>query len=196
FASQFEFKINNATIRECEAKTDISKDVPPTGYGGGIFLTGSGDYDPQTKKLDLKGMKIYGNIANISGQSLYVVMSKLAEWSQFGTSGEYVKGNYTDGISNMNELEGISKNKQSFDILLKGQIQNQQRSLEYYWSMTSLSIYHIQNRNGGQYNGSDSQWCGNWDEPCESIQYALKQISIRKGGSETSFIGEKNIGII
>ncbi|KAA6374622.1 MAG: hypothetical protein EZS28_029852 [Streblomastix strix] len=92
FASQFEFKINNSTIRECEAKSDISKDVPPTGYGGGIFLTGSGDYDSSTKRLDFKGMKIYGNIADRSGQSLYVVITKLAEWQDGSSEPILVKG--------------------------------------------------------------------------------------------------------
>ncbi|KAA6384424.1 MAG: hypothetical protein EZS28_020049, partial [Streblomastix strix] len=194
FTSQFEFKINNSIIQECETKSDISKDLPPTGYGGGIFLTGSGDYDPSTLRLNLKGMKIYNNTADTSGQSLYVAMTKLAEWCRTGTSGEYVKGNYTDGITNVNELEGVSINQSSFKVLSVAQIQNQQRSLEYYWSISSLSIYHVQNRNGGQYNGSDSQWCGNWDEPCESIQYAIDLISIKQGSSITK-VDQKNIGI-
>ncbi|KAA6353379.1 MAG: hypothetical protein EZS28_051094, partial [Streblomastix strix] len=67
FTSQFEFKINNTIIQECQTKSDTSKNVPPTGYGGGIFLTGSGDYDISSKRLDLKGMKIYGNSADKSG---------------------------------------------------------------------------------------------------------------------------------
>ncbi|KAA6382401.1 MAG: hypothetical protein EZS28_022073 [Streblomastix strix] len=39
--------------------SNTSKDLPLTGYGGGIFLAGNGEYDPSsTKRLDLKRMKI------------------------------------------------------------------------------------------------------------------------------------------
>ncbi|KAA6385791.1 MAG: hypothetical protein EZS28_018683 [Streblomastix strix] len=193
FASEFEFQIADALIQECQTKSDTSKDLPPTGYGGGIFLTGSGDYDPSTKRLDLKGMKIFGNMADNGGQSLYVAMTKLKEWCIIGNAGEYVKGNYSDGISNMNELQGITIDQQSFNILQKEQIQIQQRALEYYWNVRN-SLYHIHNRNGGQYYGQDQQWCGNWDEPCESIQYAIDLISIKQGSSITK-VEEKNIGI-
>jgi hypothetical protein len=58
----------------------------------------------------LKGLNIIGNIASKYGQSLYVAMTKVKEWCRYGDSGEYVKGNYTDGISNVNELEGIAIN--------------------------------------------------------------------------------------
>ncbi|KAA6342173.1 MAG: hypothetical protein EZS28_052410, partial [Streblomastix strix] len=72
FTSEFEFKINSATVKECQIKIDTSKDLPPTGYGGGIFITGDGNYDPSTKRLDLSGMQILDNSAEKSGQSLYV----------------------------------------------------------------------------------------------------------------------------
>ncbi|KAA6364675.1 MAG: hypothetical protein EZS28_039798, partial [Streblomastix strix] len=78
FTSEFLFKINDTLIQECIAKENTSSSSP-TGYGGGIFLTGSGDYDPSSKRLDLKGMRIFGNIAEIAGQSLYVAMTKVAE---------------------------------------------------------------------------------------------------------------------
>ncbi|KAA6344035.1 MAG: hypothetical protein EZS28_052265, partial [Streblomastix strix] len=76
---------------KCQTKSDTSKDLPPTGYGGGIFLTGNGEYNPSTKRLNLKGMKIYGNSADKAGQSLYVAMTQLAEWCRTGIAGEYVK---------------------------------------------------------------------------------------------------------
>ncbi|KAA6361189.1 MAG: hypothetical protein EZS28_043284, partial [Streblomastix strix] len=133
FTSEFEFKISDALIQECEAKVNSSSSSP-TGYGGGIFLTGSGDYDPSSKRLDLKGMKIFNNIADKSGQSLYVVMAKLAEWCQYGIAGEYVKGNYSDGISNKNELQGIPESPISFNSYSSLQINQQQKYLEYYWN--------------------------------------------------------------
>ncbi|KAA6373895.1 MAG: hypothetical protein EZS28_030577 [Streblomastix strix] len=83
FSQQFEFKVIDALIQECETKADPSSTYP-TGYGGGIFLIGSGDYDPSTKRLDLKGMKIYNNSADKGGQSLYVVMTNLIEWCKSG----------------------------------------------------------------------------------------------------------------
>ncbi|KAA6400670.1 MAG: hypothetical protein EZS28_003797 [Streblomastix strix] len=193
FTSEFIFNIKDALIKECQAITDTSKDLPPTGYGGGIFLTGSGEYNPSSQKLNLKGMKIYNNSASSGGQSLYVAMTKLKEWCIIGNAGEYVKGNYSDGISNLNELQGIPIDQQSFNILQNEQIQIQQRALEYYWNVRN-SIYHIQNRNGGQYYGQDQQWCGNWDEACLTIQYAIDLISIKQGSSITK-VDQKNIGI-
>ncbi|KAA6400992.1 MAG: hypothetical protein EZS28_003485 [Streblomastix strix] len=194
FTSQFLFKINDGLIQECHAISDTSIVIPPTGYGGGIFLTGNGDYDPSAQRLDLKGMKILRNIADKGGQSLYIAMTKIVDWCRTGTSGEYVKGNYSDGISYKNELEGIPYDQSTFYILSISQIQIHQRSLEDYWNIPSYSIYHIQNRNEGQYNGSDQQWCGNWDEACLTIQYAIDQISIKKGSAMT-IVDEKNIGI-
>ncbi|KAA6398429.1 MAG: hypothetical protein EZS28_006043 [Streblomastix strix] len=79
FSSQFEFKIINSLIQDCQAKNDQLQ-INHTGYGGGIFLTGTGEYNPSTKRLDLKGMKIYGNSADKSGQSLYVAMTSVKEW--------------------------------------------------------------------------------------------------------------------
>ncbi|KAA6390517.1 MAG: hypothetical protein EZS28_013955 [Streblomastix strix] len=193
FTSQFLFNINDALIQECIAKENTSSSSP-TGYGGGIFLTGSGDYDSSTNRLDLRGMKIFGNNADNGGQSLYVAMAKVTEWCRTGSDGEYVKGNYSDGISIMNELVGIPQSKSQIELLLNGQIQIQQKALEYYWKVRN-SIYHIQNRNGGQYNGTDALNCGEQITPCKTIEYAIDLISINKGGSETVFIEEKNIGI-
>jgi hypothetical protein len=49
-------------------------------------------------------MNISDNSADKGGFSLYAVMSKVKDWCRYGTAGEYVKGNYTDGESNKNEL--------------------------------------------------------------------------------------------
>jgi hypothetical protein len=35
---------------------------------------------------------------------LYIAITKVAEWCGRGTAGEFVKGNYSDRISNLNEL--------------------------------------------------------------------------------------------
>ncbi|KAA6381389.1 MAG: hypothetical protein EZS28_023084, partial [Streblomastix strix] len=194
FDSEFEFIINDATIRECEAKTNTSSSSP-TGYGGGIFLTGTGDYDPLTKILDFKGMKIIGNNADNGGLSLYVAMSKLAEWCRTGIAGEYVKGNYTDRISNKSELQGIPVDSINFKALLIDQLQLAQKPLEYYWNVPQQDIWHVQSGLVQLISAEDQFQCGNIDDPCVTIEYALKQISIRKGGSETSSISEKKIGI-
>ncbi|KAA6381943.1 MAG: hypothetical protein EZS28_022529, partial [Streblomastix strix] len=141
FTSQFEFKISDALIQECQTKSDTTKDLPPTGYGGGIFLTGNGEYDPSTKRLDLKGMKIYGNSADKSGQSLYVAMIKLAEWCRNGNAGEYVKGNYSDGISNQNELQGIQDDQTTFKYYSSILINEHQNQLDEFWNVASPRIF-------------------------------------------------------
>ncbi|KAA6357225.1 MAG: hypothetical protein EZS28_047248, partial [Streblomastix strix] len=69
-----------ALIQECVAKAESIQSYP-TGYGGGIFVTGSGEYDAPTLKLNLEGMNIFENIAYSGGQSLYVVMTKIKECS-------------------------------------------------------------------------------------------------------------------
>ncbi|KAA6309499.1 MAG: hypothetical protein EZS28_056499, partial [Streblomastix strix] len=87
FNSLFQFKINDALIKDCQATADTTLDYP-TGYGGGIFLTGSGDYDVSSPKFDLSGMKILGNTADKGGQSIYIIMSELQELCRIGTAGE------------------------------------------------------------------------------------------------------------
>ncbi|KAA6329054.1 MAG: hypothetical protein EZS28_053647, partial [Streblomastix strix] len=64
FESQFEFKINDGLIKECQSLSTETTDG--TGYGGGIFLTGNGNYNAQSEKLDLHGMKILDNSASNS----------------------------------------------------------------------------------------------------------------------------------
>ncbi|KAA6310221.1 MAG: hypothetical protein EZS28_056350, partial [Streblomastix strix] len=159
-SSQFEFKINDGLIQECKAKSDTSKDVPATGYGGGIYIIGSKDYDVSTSGIDFRGLKIYKNTADKAGQSIYIVMRNLAELVRQGDDGEYVKGNYTTGVSDKKELEGIPANSSTYETLPTSEIEQQQRDLEYFWSHPSHSIYHIKYRSGGQNNGEDQQWCG------------------------------------
>ncbi|KAA6394043.1 MAG: hypothetical protein EZS28_010429 [Streblomastix strix] len=135
FDPEFEFKINDALIQECKAIADTTKDIPPTGYGGGIFITGTGDYNPSTEGLDLHGMNISGNTATKGGQSLYVVMTKLPSWCRYEQSGEHVKGNYSIGISDKSELQGISVSSTTFNSYSSTQIDTYQKYLEDLWSM-------------------------------------------------------------
>jgi hypothetical protein len=48
---------------------------------GGIFLTGTGDYNPSINIIDLHGMKINGNgnKATTGGYSLFVVIKGIIE---------------------------------------------------------------------------------------------------------------------
>ncbi|KAA6352909.1 MAG: hypothetical protein EZS28_051564, partial [Streblomastix strix] len=140
-------------------------------------------------------MKILGNTADKGGQSIYIIMSELQELCRIGTAGEYMKGNYSDTDSDENELEGIPISFDQFQALTSEQIVKQQRPLEYICTNPQEDIWHLQTGAVQSIESEDQYWCGNTDEPCESIEYALMQISIRKGGSETTFISEKKIGI-
>ncbi|KAA6377360.1 MAG: hypothetical protein EZS28_027113, partial [Streblomastix strix] len=194
FSTQIQFQLTNAEILQCHAIEDTTLGYP-TGYGGGIFLTGTGDYDVLQGTLDLSGMKIFGNAATKGGQSLYVIMSKLKELCRIGIAGQYVKGNYSDGTSHQNELEGIPISFDQFLILTAEQFVKQQRPLEYFWTNPQDDIWHLQTGTVQSIESEDQYWCGNIDEPCNTIEYALEQISVRKGTSVTSIISEKKIGI-
>ncbi|KAA6384096.1 MAG: hypothetical protein EZS28_020378 [Streblomastix strix] len=134
FASHFEFIIIDTQILECTAKANTSS-TSPSGFGGGIFLIGSGDYDPLTENLDFRGMKIYNNSADNGGQSLYLFMSKLAQLCQYSIAGEYVKGNYSDITSYLCELQGVPINFSAFYSSTIAQIKQQQYYLESYWNL-------------------------------------------------------------
>ncbi|KAA6383936.1 MAG: hypothetical protein EZS28_020537 [Streblomastix strix] len=164
FTSQFLFNINDTLIQECNAK-ESSSSSSPTGYGGGIFLTGNGDYDPSTNRLDLRGMRIFGNIAEIAGQSLYVAMTKVAEWCQRGSTGEYAKGNYTDGMSNVNELEGINVDSTNFNSYSSTQIKQKQNYLESYWNIIMVD-YYVNS------TGNDD-WRCNLSKPCKTLDASV-----------------------
>ncbi|KAA6364967.1 MAG: hypothetical protein EZS28_039506 [Streblomastix strix] len=52
-SKSFQFKIKEASFYRNKAFKHNSKDIPPLGYGGGIFLTGTGDYDVESEQIDL-----------------------------------------------------------------------------------------------------------------------------------------------
>ncbi|KAA6385930.1 MAG: hypothetical protein EZS28_018543 [Streblomastix strix] len=189
------FVIRDALFHNCQAVASAST-TPPTGFGGGIFIGGTGTYVPSTKRLDLKGMKIYGNSASSGGQSLYVVMNKLQQWCEYGLLGEYVKGNYSDTDSDENDLQGLPIDFILFSSSSQSYIETNEKTLENYWRVPIpiYSIWHVQQRFGSQ-NGTDQLNCGQTNQPCKTIEYAIQQISRNKGGSETIFIEVKNIGI-
>ncbi|KAA6382435.1 MAG: hypothetical protein EZS28_022038 [Streblomastix strix] len=190
------FIIRDALIQNCWAVTSSSAPLS-TGFGGGIFVGQQGTYVPSSNSLDLKGMKIQGNSAISGGQSLYVVMSQLKEWCEYGLLGKYVKGNYSDTDSDENDLQGLPLDFSQFASSSQSYIQTNEKTLENYWKIPIplYSIWHIQQRIGQQ-NGTNAKNCGETNSPCQTIEYAIQQISLNKGGSETSFIEEKNIGII
>ncbi|KAA6375985.1 MAG: hypothetical protein EZS28_028487, partial [Streblomastix strix] len=138
-------------------------------------------------------MKIYGNTADRSGQSLYVVMKQVREWCRYGVKGEYVKGNYSDATSVETDLEGIPLDWPTFTQQTSDEILNLQRKLEAYWSLPTEEIWHILDNQ--QQFGNDSYWCGEYDDQCKTIEFVLNQISFRKGGSVTAEVDEKKIGI-
>ncbi|KAA6391543.1 MAG: hypothetical protein EZS28_012929, partial [Streblomastix strix] len=133
YTLSIKFKINDALIRECEAKTNTQYTYFQSGFGGGIFLTGSGDYDASSENIDFSGLKIFGNTADKSGQSIYVVMTKVKYWCEYGVAGQYVKGNFSDRFSDFEDIEGIPADKTDFDSLSYESIQEQQSALYYYW---------------------------------------------------------------
>ncbi|KAA6370623.1 MAG: hypothetical protein EZS28_033850, partial [Streblomastix strix] len=186
--------IQDTTIHECKATTNESSSSP-SGYGGGIFLSGSNDYDQTTDTLDFSGMLISGNSADKAGQSMYVAMTKVKEWCKQGTLGEFVKGNYSDETSDESELEGIPLSLAGFNSQSQSYISDNQRHLEYYWDSPRGQIWHILNKDFELIIGSDQTGCAEFDNPCRTIAYAIQQISIEKGGSITSIIPEKRIGI-
>ncbi|KAA6358177.1 MAG: hypothetical protein EZS28_046296, partial [Streblomastix strix] len=163
FDSEFEFNIINATISKCEAKADTTKDIPPTGYGGGIMLVGTGDYIASSERLDLHGMKIYDNNATKKGQSLYVVMPKLASWCRFGSLGEFVKGNYSDLTSYEPDLQGIISNRETFIGYTSIQISSDTYNLEDYWRvLTDNAKLYVRS------DGNDDLFCTQ-SIPCKTL---------------------------
>ncbi|KAA6398836.1 MAG: hypothetical protein EZS28_005642 [Streblomastix strix] len=110
-------------------------------FGGGLFLGIYGDYDPNSKLIDLRGMKFDGNAAERHGKSLYVAIPQVAELCQYGILGEYVKGNYSDTYSDENDLEGIPMNLITFgekDSQNQIQIQQESKPLEPLWRILGI----------------------------------------------------------
>ncbi|KAA6368484.1 MAG: hypothetical protein EZS28_035989, partial [Streblomastix strix] len=125
FNASVQFNIRDAQIGYCSASF----------LGGGIFLAGDGDYNPSSNGLDFRGLKInYNNTATYGGKTLFVVMSKLKEWCQYGNNGQFVKGNYSDSTSNETDLQGIPINTTQFNKLNLSQIIQKQVYLEQYWN--------------------------------------------------------------
>ncbi|KAA6386195.1 MAG: hypothetical protein EZS28_018278, partial [Streblomastix strix] len=138
FTTQSQFVINGAIFKQCRSFSSKTSSNLKSGYGGGIFLTGTGDYNPSSELLDLRGMKIYQNSALNNGQSMFVVMANVVEWCQQGILGEYVKGNYSDLNSDVNELEGIAVSAETFESLTIEQINIQQQKLEFHWTQQAI----------------------------------------------------------
>ncbi|KAA6389548.1 MAG: hypothetical protein EZS28_014926 [Streblomastix strix] len=132
YSKNFQFKIKDATFRHNKALKHNSKDIPPSGYGGVIFLTGTGDYDVDSNQIDLSGMKSDSNIGDNGGNNIYIVMPQLEEFCQYD-EGSLVKGDYDDKLSNLSDVEGIITDATSFNQLNPEQISQEQKSLQYFW---------------------------------------------------------------
>ncbi|KAA6393538.1 MAG: hypothetical protein EZS28_010935 [Streblomastix strix] len=151
--TQCSFIIKDAYIHECKSLINTSLSYPESGFGGGLFLGGSGDYNPISKLIDLHGMKIYNNSADKYGQSLYVIIPQGAELCKYGILGEYVKGNYSDTYSDESDLEGIPMNLTTFNTSNQTQIKTQVKPLELYWRVLGILksasvIVNVSNPNG------------------------------------------------
>ncbi|KAA6403158.1 MAG: hypothetical protein EZS28_001312 [Streblomastix strix] len=137
FEQQSQFKIKDALIQSCEAKYN-SQSNSPTGYGGGIFLVGSVNFDVSQRLLDFHGLKTNGNLASYNGQSLYVVMAKIDSWCKQGNYGEYVKGNYSNSKSSLGELQGIATSFGTFSKMTIQQISALTQHLQLLWSQSAV----------------------------------------------------------
>ncbi|KAA6362036.1 MAG: hypothetical protein EZS28_042437, partial [Streblomastix strix] len=134
YSKNFQFKIKDATFHHIKALKHNSKDIPPSGYGGVIFLTGTGDYDVQSEQIDLSGMKSDSNSADNGGNNIYIVMPQLEEFCHYD-EGSLVKGDFDDKLSNLSDVEGIATNISTFIQFTPEQISQEQKSLQYYWAI-------------------------------------------------------------
>ncbi|KAA6371212.1 MAG: hypothetical protein EZS28_033261 [Streblomastix strix] len=155
FTAQFLFLIKDTLIHQCTSlnSTNSSLSYPESGFGGGLFLGGLGDYDPSTEMIDLRGMNIYNNSADKYGQNLYIVMRDVVRLCQYGILGEFVKGYYSDGVSNQYELWGISLDLSTFNSSSPQTIEQQQQPLEPLWGTLGILnrtqvIVNVSNPNG------------------------------------------------
>ncbi|KAA6390469.1 MAG: hypothetical protein EZS28_014000 [Streblomastix strix] len=96
-------------------------------FGGRIFLSTNGHYNPSSSSLNLQGMKIYNNSADKYGQR------------------QYIKGNYSDLSSNKGDLVGVQMLSQDFSTSEQSLIIQDQRNLEFWWKNPHLQIWHVQN---------------------------------------------------
>ncbi|KAA6373235.1 MAG: hypothetical protein EZS28_031238 [Streblomastix strix] len=148
YETQSSFIILDALIHECKAHVSEDSSIQRyshSGFGGGIFLGGAGkslyvnsDYDPSTELIDLHGMKIDRNTAEIGGQSLFVAMSTLVEWCKYGILGFYVKGNFSDAYSDENELEGIPVDYNTYYYYYREDLDGYYKPLKRWWAFGIL----------------------------------------------------------
>ncbi|KAA6396774.1 MAG: hypothetical protein EZS28_007698, partial [Streblomastix strix] len=187
--------LNDVTIRECKSQTNTSKPYEQSGFGCGIFINGQTPYVVSSRGLNFKGMKFFDNFAEKHGQSLYIVMAQLNDFCLLGIAGEYVKGNYSDFHSDPKELMGCILDYYYFH-LSRIDIEGTQQYLEEIWNVPYGQIWHVSNREFVLYPGSDQSGCAAFDSPCESIQYAIDEISIQKELDRDYYTSEKRIGDI
>ncbi|KAA6386082.1 MAG: hypothetical protein EZS28_018393 [Streblomastix strix] len=133
FTSEFEFNIKDTTFRCCKALKHSSIAVPPSGFGRAIFLTGTVDYDSDSEQINLSGMKSDSNSADNGGNNIYIVMPQLEEFCQ-KDNGALIKGDY-DKECDLNDIEGIASDVASFISLTPELIEQEQKSLQYYWAV-------------------------------------------------------------
>ncbi|KAA6381708.1 MAG: hypothetical protein EZS28_022765 [Streblomastix strix] len=138
YISILQFKMS-AILQECKAKYSSSS-TKPTGYGGGIFIGERETFDSTQTIFDLNEMKIEGNKADKLGQSLFVAMADIEKWCLQGNAGYYVKGNYSDTLSNENELMCIEVNQNTFDGYSDTEIRSNSKYLEPYWNLDACQI--------------------------------------------------------
>ncbi|KAA6383160.1 MAG: hypothetical protein EZS28_021313, partial [Streblomastix strix] len=131
--SQSKFELIDTTFQSCQSKdsTPPSSSTSPFGFGGAIFITAQGQYDPLKNGKALKGALFDSNSALNGGQNLYVVMQELIQFCRTGEFGEYVKGNYID--QNQNKSEIYYQNKSQLEGISK----------KYYWEPPPYLIWHI-----------------------------------------------------
>ncbi|KAA6386594.1 MAG: hypothetical protein EZS28_017879, partial [Streblomastix strix] len=187
---------NDVYFSHCKA-VQSNQSTPPTGLGGGIFLLIYDDIQVTEIDINLKGALYYENEGSNNGNSLFVVMNKLNEWCIIGNKGEYVKGNYSDEQSDEVDLEGIIEN-QSFLTLSNTQVNQSKLHLSRFWTNPDGNIWHVlfhESQSYGFGTGRDVENCGYYDDPCETIEFATQEISIRLQGSASSIVTVKKIGI-
>ncbi|KAA6397407.1 MAG: hypothetical protein EZS28_007063, partial [Streblomastix strix] len=189
------FLYGEVLFSQCIAKKSSSI-LPPTGYGGGLFLFVHGNIDITKNDVNLKAAKYFMNEAQNLGHNLFTVMRKVKEWCRQGVAGEFVKGNYSDLISDQAELEGITE-VQNFFQLNDTEIELQSQYLEVYWSIPEIwhVLFHESGSAFGSGIGIDQEQCGHNDDPCKTIDYTVKLISFKKLGNINGFIEVKKIGI-
>ncbi|KAA6393163.1 MAG: hypothetical protein EZS28_011309 [Streblomastix strix] len=136
---QSAFIISETQITNCKAIYSQSS-TNHSGFGGGLFLEGNYNSDNSFDGLNLKRMLTNNNTADNGGNSLYAVLQALKKWCQAGNEGEYVKGNYSEDTSQLNDLQGIPDGFGSFNSLSIDEIKSQQSQLQLLQSSSSACV--------------------------------------------------------